>query len=357
MDMTYDIKTLTAESVDLLKQMIATPSLSRNENDVADLIEKWMNDRGLRVERIGNNLILGLDNVVDGKPVIMLNSHIDTVKPASGYTRDPFTPSVEEGRLWGLGSNDAGGPMVSLLATYRFLTQSEQPYNLIYVASCEEEVSGKGGVESVIPKLGRVDLAVVGEPTKMQMAVAEKGLMVLDCTAHGKSGHAARNEGVNAIYEALPSIEWFRTYVFDRVSPFLGPVKMSVTQVEAGTQHNVVPDQCKFVVDVRVNEMYSNVELLGMIKSMVACDVQERSTRLNSSAINMDHPIVRRGSEMGLTTFGSPTMSDQALMPFTSIKIGPGDSARSHTADEYIYISEIEDGVAKYIDLLDKLKL
>ena len=351
------IEQLTAESIELLKQMIATPSVSRDESAVADLIQNWMLSKGLLVNRSGNNLFVSQQNCSNDKPVILLNSHIDTVKPASGYTRDPFTPSVENGRLYGLGSNDAGAPMVSLLAAFRYLSQTEQPFHLIYLASCEEEVSGKNGIESVLPLVGHVDLAIVGEPTKMQMAVAEKGLMVLDCTAHGKSGHAARNEGINAIYEALPSIHWFRTHVFERVSPFLGPVKMSVTQIEAGTQHNVVPDVCKFVVDVRVNEMYKNTELLELIKQHVDCDVHERSTRLNSSAIPMAHPVVQRGLDLGLSTFGSPTMSDQALMPFTSVKIGPGDSARSHTADEYIELDEIAAGVKTYVALLDNLNI
>lgn len=351
------IEQLTNESIELLKQMISTPSVSRDESAVADIIQDWMLNRGLLVNRHGNNLYVMQENCSAEKPVILLNSHIDTVKPASGYTRDPFTPSVEDGVLFGLGSNDAGGPLVSLLAAFRYLIQTEQPYHLIFLASCEEEVSGKNGIESTLPLLGHVDLAIVGEPTKMQMAVAEKGLMVLDCTAHGKSGHAARNEGVNAIYEALADIQWFRSHVFERVSQFLGPVKMSVTQIEAGTQHNVVPDVCKFVVDVRVNEMYKNVELLNLIKENVNSDVKERSTRLNSSAIAMSHPIVQRGMQMGLTTFGSPTMSDQALMPFTSVKIGPGDSARSHTADEFIHLDEIYQGVETYINLLNGLSL
>lgn len=351
------IDRLTDESVELLRKMISIPSTSRNESDVADMIQNWMLNKGLTANRLGNNIVINQEGCGCDKPVILLNSHIDTVKPANGYTRDPYDAASEDGKLWGLGSNDAGGPMVSLLAAFRYLTQTDQNYHLIYVASCEEEVSGRNGIESVLPQIGRIDLGIVGEPTKMQMAVAEKGLMVLDCTAHGKSGHAARNEGINAIYEALPSIEWFRTHQFDRVSQFLGPVKMSVTQIEAGTQHNVVPDECKFVVDVRVNEMYKNTELLELIKSKVACDVKERSTRLNSSAIDMTHPIVKKGMKMGLSTFGSPTMSDQALMPFTTIKIGPGDSARSHTANEYIELNEIRQGIETYIKLLDGLTL
>lgn len=351
------LEQLTEESIELLKQMISTPSVSRNESAVADIIQNWMLTRGLPVNRHGNNIYVVQENCGADKPVVLLNSHIDTVKPASGYTRDPFTPTIHDGTLYGLGSNDAGGPMVSLLAAFRYLIQTEQPYHLIYLASCEEEVSGRNGIESVIPIIGHVDLAIVGEPTKMQMAVAEKGLMVLDCTAYGKSGHAARNEGVNAIYEAIKDIQWFSSHTFERVSQFLGPVKMSVTQIEAGTQHNVVPDICKFVVDVRVNEMYKNTELLSLIRQNVSCEVKERSTRLNSSAIAMSHPIVQRGMQLGLTTFGSPTMSDQALMPYTSIKIGPGDSARSHTADEYIHLDEIKEGVKTYIKLLEGLSI
>ena len=350
------INKYTAESIELLKQMIAIPSVSRNEAEVADMIQQWMFNHGINAERIGNNIVVRQNCYCADKPIILLNSHIDTVKPAAGYTRNPFSPDVENGRLWGLGSNDAGAPMVSLLATFRYLTtHTNQSYSLIYVASCEEEVSGQNGIASVIPHLGRVDLAIVGEPTQMQMAVAEKGLMVLDCKAKGKSGHAARNEGINAIYEALPSIEWFRTHRFERVSQFLGSVKMTVTQIESGTQHNVVPDECKFVVDVRVNEMYGNQELLQEIRNSVPCEVKERSTRLGSSSIQMTHPLVQRGLSLGLKAFGSPTMSDQALMPYTSVKIGPGDSARSHTADEYIELLEIEHGVQTYIKLLDGL--
>ncbi len=351
------INELREESIALLQQMIATPSVSRDEACVADVIQQFMLGKGLLVNRQNNNLWIHSNNCADDRPTILLNSHIDTVKPSAGYTRDPYQPTIEGDCLYGLGSNDAGAPMVSLLAAFRYLTQKEQPYHLIYACTAEEEVSGKNGIESLLPQLGHVDLAIVGEPTSMQPAVAEKGLMVLDCAAYGKSGHAARNEGVNAIYEALPNIEWFRTYKFDRISQFLGPVKMSVTQINAGTQHNVVPDVCRFVVDVRVNELYSNVELLELIKSHTSCEVKERSTRLNSSSISAEHPIVKRCVELGLKPFGSPTMSDQALMPFTSIKIGPGESSRSHTADEYVRLSEIEHGINMYIELLDGLQL
>lgn len=348
--------------ISLLKGMIAIPSFSREETAVCDFMEGWMRDHAVDscgdqypLRRVGNNIILEQKGRGDGRPLLLLNGHIDTVKPAASYTRDPFEPTVEDDILWGLGSNDDGGSVVSLLAAYLRLVGTDQPYRLAYAATAEEEVCGTGGIEKIFPELGDISLAVVGEPTKMQMAIAERGLMVLDCTAVGKSGHAARNEGVNAIYEALPSIEWFRTYSFPKVSEYLGPVKMSVTMIASGTQHNVVPDKCTFVVDVRPNGMYSNVELLGLIKDAVSCQVKERSTRLNSSHIDPEHPIVKRGLGMGLTAFGSPTCSNQTLCPFTTIKIGPGDSARSHTADEYIRLSEIREGIETYVRLLDKL--
>lgn len=347
-----------SEAIELLQQMVAIPSHSREEKEVADMIESWMKHHRLNPERYGNNIVLR--EVHDAnKPTILLNAHIDTVKPASGYTIDPYTPTLDSDsdKLYGLGTNDDGASVVALLCVYTKLMSKEQPYNLIYACTAEEEVSGKAGIESLLPHLGTIDLAVVGEPTQMQMAIAEKGLMVLDCTAHGKSGHAARNEGVNAIYEALTDIEWFGTYTFPRISEYLGAVKTSVTMIEAGTQHNVVPDTCKYVVDVRVNELYSNTELLSLIKAQVKSDVKERSTRLNSSSISTDHPIVKRGIGLGLSCFGSPTMSDQALMPFTSIKIGPGDSARSHTADEYIRLTEIAQGIEIYYSLLDNLTI
>lgn len=343
--------------IELLKSLIRIPSVSRDETSAVDFLESWLKQHNLPVQRKGTNLWIKQFDDSDTKPVILLNAHIDTVKPASGYTRDPFTPEVEGDVLYGLGSNDDGGSLVALLQTYLNLVSKPQPYNLIWSATSEEEVSGKNGIDLIFDEIGRVDLGIMGEPTGMQMAVAEKGLMVLDCTAKGKSGHAARNEGVNAIYEALTSIEWFRTHQFEKVSPFLGPVKMSVTMVNAGSQHNVVPDTCTFVVDVRPNGMYSNVELLDLIKSAVPCEVKERSTRLNSSSIDINHPVVKRGLELGLTTFGSPTMSNQALCPFTTLKIGPGESSRSHTADEFIKISEIQQGIEIYTKLLDNLEL
>ena len=344
------------DTIDLLKNMIRIPSFSRDEGAVADFLERWMLTEGFAVRRLSNNLWIE-SGPVDGRPTILLNAHIDTVKPVSGYTRDPFTPEIEDGCLYGLGSNDDGGSLIALLETYSRLIQKEQPYRLIFSATAEEEVSGKGGLDLILPELGLIDFGVMGEPTGMRMAVAERGLMVLDCTAYGKSGHAARNEGVNAIYKAIEDIQWFKSHSFDRVSDFLGAVKMSVTQINAGTQHNVVPDRCTFVVDVRPNGMYTNPELLEMIKSSVSCEVKERSTRIGSSHLPMDHPAVVRGLSLGLEPFGSPTTSNQALCHFPTLKIGPGDSARSHTADEYIRLDEIADGIETYVALLDGLTL
>lgn len=344
------------DTIDLLKNMIRIPSFSRDEGAVADFLERWMLTEGFEARRLGNNLWME-SGPVDGRPTILLNAHIDTVKPASGYTRDPFTPEIEDGCLYGLGSNDDGGSLIALLETYSRLIQKEQPYRLIFSATAEEEVSGKGGLDLILPELGLIDFGVMGEPTGMRMAVAERGLMVLDCTAYGKSGHAARNEGVNAIYKAIEDIQWFKSHSFDRVSDFLGAVKMSVTQINAGTQHNVVPDKCAFVVDVRPNGMYTNPELLELIKSSVSCEVKERSTRIGSSHLPMDHPAVVRGLSLGLEPFGSPTTSNQALCHFPTLKIGPGDSARSHSADEYIRLDEIADGIETYVALLDGLTL
>ena len=344
------------DTVELLMNMIRIPSVSREEKDAADYMERWMKGNGFEARRLGNNLWME-SGPADGRPTILLNAHIDTVKPASGCTRDPFTPEIEDGCLYGLGSNDDGGSLIALLETYSRLIQKEQPYRLIFSATAEEEVSGKGGLDLILPELGRIDLGVMGEPTGMRMAVAERGLMVVDCTAYGKSGHAARNEGVNAIYKAIEDIQWFKSHSFDRVSDFLGAVKMSVTQINAGTQHNVVPDKCTFVVDVRPNGMYTNPELLELIKSSVSCEVKERSTRIGSSHLPMDHPAVVRGLSLGLEPFGSPTTSNQALCHFPTLKIGPGDSARSHSADEYIRLDEIANGIETYVALLDGLRL
>ncbi|MDR0976717.1 MAG: M20 family metallo-hydrolase [Prevotellaceae bacterium] len=341
-----------AEAAALLKALIAIPSTSREELAAADFLQKQIELRGMETGRKGNNVWCLSPMFTQDKPTILLNSHIDTVKPVSGWRRDPFTPAEEEGRIYGLGSNDAGGSVVTLLHVFLELCKTTLPYNLIFLASCEEEVSGAGGIESVLPLLPPVGCAIVGEPTAMQPAVAEKGLMVLDVTAVGRAGHAARREGDNAIYKALPDVLWFRDHRFERVSPLLGEVQMSVTQINAGTQHNVVPDRCTFVVDVRSNELYSNEELLDEIGRNVSCEVRARSVRLGSSSIPADHPLVQRAVDLGRIPFGSPTLSDQALMPFPSLKMGPGESSRSHTADEYILATELEEALRLYYELL-----
>ncbi|GHT52489.1 acetylornithine deacetylase [Bacteroidia bacterium] len=342
---------------DLLKQLIAIPSFSREEKDAADLLESFLIKRNLCPQRKGNNIWLLSPHWDERKPVLLLNSHIDTVKPVAGWTKDPFSPLEEDGKLYGLGSNDAGASLVALLQTFTILTSKEQANNFIFLASCEEEISGKGGLESVLPELPPVTVAVVGEPTGMQPAVAERGLMVLDGIVRGKAGHAARNEGENAIYKALPVIDWFRNWQFPLKSELLGPVKTTVTMIQAGTQHNVIPDSCQFTVDVRSNEFYSNEQLFEEIAARCGCEIKARSFRLNSSRIALDHPLVQRTEKLGLKPFGSPTSSDQALMPFPSLKIGPGNSARSHTADEFIYIQEWMDAVDRYVLLLNDLVL
>ena len=343
-------------AIDLLCRLIATPSLSREEEQTAGIIEWFLKEQGCTTFRKGNNV--WVQSMIDEKlPVILLNSHHDTVKPVASWTRDPFTPAIENGRLYGLGSNDAGASLVCLMMTFlHFEKQRNRTFNLIYAATAEEEITGKNGIALILDDLGTIDLAVVGEPTQMQMAIAEKGLMVLDCETVGKTGHAARNEGVNAIYLALDDMEWFRKFVFPKSSSLLGEVKMTVSVVNSGYQHNIVPDSCKYVVDVRSNEFYKNTDLLDMIRKHVQhSSITPRSTHINSSSIPTEHPIVQRGLSLGLKTFGSPTTSDQARIPYPSIKIGPGDSARSHTADEYIELDEIRNGIEIYIQLLDGL--
>ena len=336
-----DNKDYTNEAVELLKQLISTPSVSREETDAANILADFIEKCGLPCERIGNNLLVR-EELDEEKPTVLLCAHIDTVKPVSTWTRDPFTPTVEGDRLYGLGSNDCGGGLVSMLQAYRCLRGRATKYNLVYLASCEEEVSGQNGFSLALPHLPKIDVAIVGEPTGMQPAIAEKGLMVIDGIAHGKSGHAARNEGVNAIYEALDDLVWLRDHQFRKKSLLLGQTKMTVTVLNSGTQHNVVPDECRFIIDVRPNEFYQNEYLFNFLqKHMKKCELKARSFRLSSSHIPVGHPLVQRCIKMGMVPFGSPTLSDQALMPFPSFKLGPGDSARSHSADEYICISEI----------------
>lgn len=340
------------ETVELLCQLIAIPSHSRDEKAAADHLQQAMESYGMKPARTANNLILADPYHNDSRPTVMLNAHIDTVKPSASWQHSPYEATTTDGRIYGLGSNDCGGGLITLLQTYRMLVNEPRHYNLIYVASAEEEVSGTNGIAAVLPLLPRIDLAIVGEPTGMQPAIAEKGLMVVDLLATGKSGHAARNEGVNAIYEALDDMAWLRSYHFERVSDLLGPVKMSLTVVQAGTQHNVVPDKCMMTVDVRTNECYTNEEVFDIIRRNVRSRATARSFRLHSSGIDPSHPLVRQCVAMGMTPYGSPTLSDQALMPFASLKLGPGESARSHTADEYICIDELRHALEVYPQLL-----
>ena len=342
-----------SDAVQLLKKLIATPSVSRNEKDAADIMEQTIRSYGFEPQREANNLWIIDPHYDESRPTLLLNAHIDSVKPVASWSRDPFSPDVEDGVLYGLGSNDCGGGLCSLLQIFRMLTEKPQSYNLIYLASAEEEVSGKDGITRALPLLPHIDLAIVGEPTGMNPAVAEKGLMVLDVIAHGKSGHAARNEGVNAIYEALDDMRWIRDYKFEKVSEFLGPTKMTLTVVNAGTQHNVIPDKCTMLVDIRTNEFYDNEEVYELIRQHLKSEVKAHSFRLKSSRIDPEHPLIRKCVAMGMKPFGSPTLSDQALMHFPSFKLGPGESSRSHSANEFIRISEIRDAIAKYETLLD----
>lgn len=341
------------DAVELLQHLISTPSISRNEKAAADIMQQQMESYGLAPRREANNLWVLSPDWDANKPTLLLNAHIDTVKPAASYTRDPFAPTLEDGCLYGLGSNDCGGGLTTLLQAFRWLTLRPQPYNLIYLASAEEEVSGKNGISRVLPLLPKIDVAIVGEPTGMQPAIAEKGLMVLDVIAHGKSGHAARNEGVNAIYEALDDMKWIRDYKFQKVSPFLGPTKMTLTVINAGTQHNVIPDTCTMLVDIRTNEYYTNEEVYEFVKDHLKSEVHAHSFRLHSSHIAPEHPLIKKCVSMGMTPYGSPTLSDQALMSFPSFKLGPGESARSHSADEFIRIDEMRHAFETYQELLD----
>ncbi|MGZ5190322.1 MAG: M20 family metallo-hydrolase [Flavisolibacter sp.] len=348
---------LSEKAIGLLKDLIATESFSKEEKNTADIIANFLTDCGVEVNRHLNNIWVKNKYFDESRQTILLNSHHDTVRPNKGYTLNPFSPVEKDGKLFGLGSNDAGGALVSLLVTFlHYYERTDLKYNLVFAATAEEEITGKNGIESLLPLLPPMHSGIVGEPTLMQMAVAERGLIVLDCIAHGIAGHAARSEGENAIYKAMMDIEWIYVYWFDKVSDLLGPVKMSVTSIETDNKtHNIVPSECRFVVDVRVNELYSLEEVIETIKKYVQSEVTPRSTRLKSSGIAMDHPLVKAGTALGRTPYGSPTTSDKALMPFPTLKIGPGDSARSHTADEYIFINEIKEGINLYIKLLDQV--
>ena len=348
------MKELIKNALSLLQQLIATPSFSREEAGTADLIEAFLGSRSIPTHRKGNNIWAYSKHQDESKPFVLLNSHHDTVKPAAGWRRDPFTPAIEGDHLYGLGSNDAGGPLVSLIATFLHFHATEGlPFNLILAATAEEEISGPNGIASILAELPEIAVGIIGEPTQMQMAIAERGLMVIDAVARGKAGHAARDEGVNAIYLALQDIQWIKEHTFEKISPTLGPVKATVTQIEAGSQHNVVPDTCRYVIDVRTQERYTNREVFDLLQQHTIAELTARSFRLNPSGIPLDHPLVKAGRSLGMETYGSPTLSDQALCSFPTVKIGPGDSARSHTADEYIRLSEVEAGIKKYIELLE----
>jgi len=337
----------------LLKHLIATPSVSRHEKEAADIIAETIVNYGLEYQREANNVWITDKNFDTNKPTLLLNAHIDTVKPVDSWTRNPFMPTIENNVLYGLGSNDCGGGLVSLLQVFRYLSAKPQKYNVIYLASAEEEISGGNGISRILPLLPKIDIAIVGEPTGMQPAIAEKGLMVIDLIAHGKSGHAARNEGINAIYEALDDLMWIRDYKFKKTSDLLGPTKMTVTVVNAGTQHNVIPEKLTALIDVRTNEFYKNEDVCKFIQQHCKSEIKAHSYRLNSSHISPEHPLIKRCIEMGMKPFGSPTLSDQALMSFPSFKLGPGESSRSHSADEFIEIGEIENAIKQYIQLLD----
>lgn len=349
------ISSLQDEAIALLSKLIETPSFSREENKTADIITEFFVKKGLPVQRHLNNVWVKNKYFDKARPTLLLNSHHDTVKPNKGYTLNPFEATQKEGKLFGLGSNDAGGALVSLMAVFlHFYNEENLNYNLIFAASAEEEISGANGIEALLPHLGKIEFGIVGEPTLMNLAVAEKGLLVLDCINYGEAGHAARNEGDNALYHSLKDIEWIKNHRFGKVSDLLGPVKMSVTSIETENKaHNVVPAQCKFIVDIRVNELYTFEEIQNEIKQNVSCEIKPRSLRMKPSSIPLNHPLIKSGLELGRTTYGSPTTSDKALMPFPTLKMGPGDSARSHTADEFIYINEIKEGIELYIKLLE----
>lgn len=343
-------------AIQLIRELISIPSISREEKKSADRLEEFLKEYGYKPRRRNNNVWV-CHHISDQLPTVLLNSHLDTVKPVEGWSRDPYSAAMEGLRIYGLGSNDAGGPLVCLLAAFIHLSKAgDLPLNLVFAASAEEEISGENGVSSILEDLGQVDLGIVGEPTSCKMAVAEKGLMVLDCLCRGNSAHAASGLGTNAIYEAMGDLEWFRTFRFEKSSRWLGDVTMQVTQIDAGVQHNVVPDACRFVVDVRTNECYNNPSVFEIIKDKVSCEVKARSFRLNPSSIPETHPVVQRGLKLGLKAYGSVTLSDQALLPFTTLKIGPGDWQRSHTADEFITTDEIKQGIQTYIQLLEGLE-
>lgn len=354
---TTTVEGLTNKAIDLLKKLIEIPSFSSEENGTASLIQNWFITYNIPYSRTENNIWTTNKYFQDDKPTLLLNSHHDTVKPNNGYTKDPFKAIVENGKLYGLGSNDAGGCLVSLMAVFtHFYDKENLNYNLVIVASAEEESSGDNGLNSMLGIIPKVDVAIVGEPTLMELAVAEKGLVVFDAVIEGTPSHAAHPNHNNAIYNSIEVLKWFRDFKFEKISPVLGEVKLTVTQIKAGKQHNAVPANVKLVVDVRVNDEYTNEEITELLTNNAPCSsIKARSLRLNSSSIPKTHDLVKAGIALGRETYGSPTLSDQAVLSCPSLKLGPGDSRRSHTADEFIYIAEIEEGIKIYIDLLNKV--
>jgi acetylornithine deacetylase len=343
-------------AVELLQKLIQTQSFSSEEHNTAAIIEDWLEDHGVSFNRTQNNIWAVNKYFDENKPTILLNSHHDTVRPNKGYTNDPYDAFIEGDKLYGLGSNDAGGCLVSLLSTFvHFYEQKNMKYNLAVAATAEEESSGPNGLNSILEILPEIDFAIVGEPTEMHLAIAEKGLLVIDAYAKGIPGHAAHENTVNAITNAIQDIEWINNYKFSKVSDQLGKVKMSVTQIKAGELHNLVPAECHFVIDIRVNEAYSNREVFEIISENTQSELKPRSFKLNSSSIDKGHPLVLAGIDMGRKTYGSPTLSDQSVLSCNSVKLGPGVSLRSHSANEYILVSEIEEGIRLYKELLSKI--
>lgn len=350
------ISELQEEAIELLKQLIQTESFSGEEDKTADLLENWFRKREIPFFRHLNNVWAVNKHFDKAKSNLLLNSHHDTVQPNSAYTRDPFSAKIEEGKMYGLGSNDAGGCLVSLLATFTYFYDAEDlEYNLVFAGSAEEETNGKNGITSLLPVMPEIDVAIVGEPTLMELAIAEKGLVVFDAVVCGTPSHAAHPNYDNAIYKTAAVLEWFENFKFEKKSDALGEVKLTVTQINAGTQHNVVPAKVHLVIDVRVNDCYSNEEINEILQEKTpVTQLKPRSLRLNSSSIPVEHPLVKAGMDLGMNTYGSPTLSDQAMLKCPSLKLGPGDSTRSHSADEFIYVKEIEEGIEKYIKLLEK---
>ncbi|MEW4924033.1 M20 family metallo-hydrolase [Algibacter sp. 2305UL17-15] len=351
------LEELTNDAILLLKKLIETQSFSSEESVTASHIEDWFKRYNISFKRTKNNVWAINKHFDNTKPTLLLNSHHDTVKPNSAYTKDPFKAIVEDGKLYGLGSNDAGGCLVSLIATFtHFYNQKDLKYNLVIVASAEEESSGPNGLNSMLPIIPKVDVAIVGEPTLMNLAVAEKGLVVFDAVIEGTPSHAAHPNDNNAIYKSIEALKWFKDFKFEKGSEALGDVKLTVTQINAGSQHNVVPGHVDLVIDVRVNDAYSNKEVAKILQENApVTSIKPRSLHLNSSSIPMEHELVKAGIAMGRTTYGSPTLSDQAWLSCASLKLGPGDSTRSHSADEFIYLNEIEEGIQIYVELLNRV--